>query len=132
MDQDLYFNEWAFLARTDPEIFERRRKEYIGSFLSGTGVHRPRLEALQARIDAQRSLADTPEEAVMAISTLMCDSLADLAGKMKNLCTDLRDLGRPEAGSGIAAAKVQAAAQIQPASSAVCKSPSPMIRTRSG
>ena len=53
MDADhLYFNEWVFMAETDPEVFERRREECINEWLSKTGKHRPCLEALQSRIDA--------------------------------------------------------------------------------
>lgn len=97
MDLDVYFNEWAFLARTDPEVFERRRQEYIGSFLNHSGLHRARLEALQASIDARRASAANPQESVMAISLLMCESLCTLAETMQNLCADLNELDPPPA-----------------------------------
>jgi hypothetical protein len=96
MNLDFYFNEWAFLAKADPEVFERRREQYIAKFLSQSGIHRRRLELLQAKIDRERELAATPQQAVVAISGLMCASLAELAGEMSTLTTDLKNLkGHP-------------------------------------
>lgn len=92
MDLDVHFNEWAFLAQADPEVFERRRCETINGFLSRSGTRRPHLEALQSRIDAQRKLAATPEEAVVAISALMCESLAALGGEIVKLYADLNEI----------------------------------------
>jgi hypothetical protein len=92
MDLDFYFNEWAFLAKTDPALFEQRRREYIGAFIRHSGAHRPQLETLQSKIDQQRELAATPEGAVAAISELMCASLAELGGEMNKLLVDLKQL----------------------------------------
>ncbi len=92
MDLDFYFNEWAFLAKTSPALFEKRRQETIETFLGRSGVHRPRLEALQSMIDEQRELAATPERAVAAISELMCASLSSLATEMSKLHRDLNTL----------------------------------------
>lgn len=92
MDLEFYFNEWAFLAKTDPALFEQRRRETIAAFLDGSGKHRVRLEALQSKIDQQREQAATPERAVVAISELMCASLSELASGMTDLVTDLKRL----------------------------------------
>ncbi|HEX8987028.1 MAG TPA: DUF3135 domain-containing protein [Rhodocyclaceae bacterium] len=92
MDFDFYFNEWAFLARTDPALFESRRREMIAAFLDQSGVRRERLEALQSKIDQQRELAATPERAVVAISELMCRSLEQLSSEMTDLVAGLRQL----------------------------------------
>lgn len=92
MDLDVHFNEWAFLAQADPEVFERRRCETINGFLSRSGSRRQHLEALQSRIDARRKLAATPEEAVVAISALMCESLAALGGEIVKLYIDLKEM----------------------------------------
>ncbi|MGE5467400.1 MAG: DUF3135 domain-containing protein [Ignavibacteria bacterium] len=107
MDFDFYFNEWAFLARTDPALFEQKRRDFIEAFLSRSGVHRARLEALQSKIDQHREQAATPERAVVAISALMCDSLSELGGQMANLVTDLKRLetsGLVQAVEGLRAA----------------------------
>ncbi len=92
MEFDFYFNEWAFLARTDPELFERRRREFVDGFVNSGGEHKPHLEALQREIDHQRELAATPERAVVVISELMCASLSNLGEKMTTLLDDLKDL----------------------------------------
>jgi hypothetical protein len=93
MDPDVYyFNEWAFLAKTDPEVFEQRRVQCINKLLSMSGQQKQRLRALQSRIDAQRKRANSPQEAVIAISDLMCKSLSDLACVLKNLSVDLKYL----------------------------------------
>ena len=92
MDLEIYFNEWVFLAETDPEAFERRREQYINQFLSQSGRHRQRLESLQHRIDAERKLASTPEEVLMMISELLCESLCALAGETQSLSDDARRL----------------------------------------
>src|SRR5690348_3408689 len=85
MDLDFNFNEWAFLAKTNPEGFERYREQYIVQFLSTTGMHRPRLEALQSCIDVERELAPTPEDALIAITSKMCQSLSHLGREVQEL-----------------------------------------------
>jgi hypothetical protein len=93
MDPDhLHFNEWAFMAKTDPEVFERCRERCINEWLSRTGKHRPCLEALQSKIDAERKRAGSPQQAVAAISEMMCASLCELAGELKCLSDDLKSL----------------------------------------
>ncbi|OHC66571.1 MAG: hypothetical protein A2045_00220 [Rhodocyclales bacterium GWA2_65_20] len=103
MDPDVYFNEWAFMAKADPEVFEQRREQCINQLLSQSGQHRQQLQALQARIDAQRKLANSPQEAVIAISGLMCKSLCDLACVLRNLSVDLKDMEPQFAAAGSAA-----------------------------
>ena len=93
MDPDVYFNEWAFMAKADPEVFEQRREDCINELLSKSGQHRQQLQALQSRIDAQRKLANSPLDAVAAISGLMCNSLCDLARVLSSLSVDLEEMG---------------------------------------
>ena len=95
MDLDVSFNEWAFMAKTDPEVFERCRERCINGFLSSSGRHRQRLQALQSRIDGQRKLANSPQEAVVAISEMMCESLRDLAHELSDLSGEMGSLGPP-------------------------------------
>jgi hypothetical protein len=85
MDLDFNFNEWAFLAQTNPEGFERYREQYLVQFLRTTGKHRSRLEALQASIDVERELAESPEEALLYISQRMCTSLSRLGDEVQEL-----------------------------------------------
>lgn len=85
MNLDFNFNEWVFLAKTNPEGFERYREQCINQFLSQSGRHRRRLEALQSRIDVERELAPTPEAALAVISYKMCQSLSLLGEEIKSL-----------------------------------------------
>ncbi len=92
MDADYHFSEWAFLAKTDPEAFERRRRACIEQFLEQSGHRRARLEALQATIDAECEMAATPREAMLAVSRMMCNSLAELHLAMATLSGEFRNL----------------------------------------
>ena len=76
---DFYFDfdEWAMLARTDPDEFELRRCAVIESLISSSG-HVRRLRGLQWRIDLERKRARTPLEACVRLSSLMWDSFMDL------------------------------------------------------
>ncbi len=88
-DLDFHFNEWSLLAQIDPASFERRRQQLIAQFLSESGKHRPRLEFLQATIDAARERTQSPEEAVMLLSAKLCASLVVLEETLKALVVDL-------------------------------------------
>lgn len=82
---DFDYQEWASLAKTDPEAFELRRVQYIDKFLNNAGKHRQRLEGLQFTIDATRRLAHTPPMALLAISKRMIQSLSDLGDELAAL-----------------------------------------------
>lgn len=92
MDADFHFHEWAFLARTDAEAFERRRARLLEAFLSESAQRRPALESLQREIDRQRAAAASPEEAVAAISGMMCNSFCTLVGELRELRSELKRL----------------------------------------
>ena len=52
---ELNFDEWRVLAETDPEEFERRRKDVLAAFIAETPDHiQPHLRRLQWRIDMER------------------------------------------------------------------------------
>lgn len=52
---ELNFDEWRVLAETDPEEFERRRKEVLEAFIAETPERiQPHLRRLQWRIDMER------------------------------------------------------------------------------
>lgn len=52
---ELNFDEWRVLAETDPDEFERRRKDVLESFIAETPGHiQPHLRRLQWRIDMER------------------------------------------------------------------------------
>ena len=71
------FDEWAMLARTDPDEFEQRRRAVIESLISSSHNVR-RLRGLQCRIDLERRRAGTPLKSCLRLSTLMWDAFMEL------------------------------------------------------
>ena len=85
MDMVFDFHEWASLAETDPEAFELRRLQYIELFLNRTGKHKHRLEQLQSTIDATNRLSNSAPLALVSITKLLIQSLADLSDQLTTL-----------------------------------------------
>jgi hypothetical protein len=71
------FDEWSRLARQDPEAFDRLRLTAIEDVLSH-GYDRPRMVALQSRIDLERQRARTPLKACLKLSAMMWDEVYEL------------------------------------------------------
>ena len=68
--------EWAALAREDPEAFERRRREVIEAYIESVPeAHRRRLRGLQWQIDTVRRRAGSSLGACVAISHMMWASV---------------------------------------------------------
>ena len=80
------FEEWALLARTDPEAFEAKRGAEIARLIDGAapGVQ-SRLRGLQWQIDAQRSRAKSPLTACVQIFNQMWDSVYGDRGLLEAL-----------------------------------------------
>ena len=77
MDIDTFdFDEWATLAKSEPEAFERRRREYVEHLISDSTNIR-RMRGLQCRIDMERIRARTELKACLRIYSLMWDSFLD-------------------------------------------------------
>lgn len=80
------FDEWARLAKTDPEEFETRRREIIESTIARNPTGRQqRLRSLQWKIDQIRTLSPTPISACVKISNMMWDSLTGPGGLKDSL-----------------------------------------------
>lgn len=80
------FDDWAELARVDPEAFERRRREVIDAFIeSAPERNREHLRCLQWRIDMERRRASNPVSACYRIYRMMWDSFAGERGLMSAL-----------------------------------------------
>ena len=101
------FEEWARLAREDPQAFEERRREEIRRVIDARPDLRPRLEGLQFRLDAERQLARTPLKACLRMSSLMWESFHTL----KERLDDLAGVGSGTAGG---APKSSTAATVIP------------------
>lgn len=81
------FGCWMRLARSDPQAFERRRKEVLAQAIrQASPSQRRRLEGLQCRIDLERRRARTPMAACLRLSSMMWASVHDeLAPALRRL-----------------------------------------------
>lgn len=69
------FDEWAELARDNPELFEARRQAVIEEFIrKAAPAHRARLRGLQFRIDMERRRSRTPLGACIRLYQLTLDA----------------------------------------------------------
>jgi len=73
---DFDFEEWASLAKTDPQAFEARREAAIAQLIDGASPRmQTRLRGLQWRIDMDRSRASNPLSSCMQIFNKMWASV---------------------------------------------------------
>lgn len=70
------FQQWAALAKADPEAFEARRAQEIEDFIAAAAPHhQARLRGLQWQVDLLRSRARNPLSACVQIFNQMWDSV---------------------------------------------------------
>jgi hypothetical protein len=80
------FDEWASLARSDPEAFERKRRAAIDGLIESAGArNRDRLRGLQWRLDQRRRRAKTPVAACIEIYHQMWDAVLRSGGLLAHL-----------------------------------------------
>ncbi len=80
------FDEWARLARTEPDTFERRRRAEVEAFISAqAGARRERLRRLQWRIDRERERSPNAMAACVRLSNMMWDRFAGAGGLADHL-----------------------------------------------
>lgn len=73
------FDDWARLADQQPEIFEAKRKALIDAYIERMSrKHRRRMIGLQFTIDSRRSLAKSPLQSCLWLSSQMHDSFCDM------------------------------------------------------
>lgn len=78
---DFDFNEWAALAKADPELFEQRRRRVLEATIrKAKPENRRRLRGLQFRVDMERIRARAPMVACVRISEMMWESFAGEKG----------------------------------------------------
>jgi hypothetical protein len=76
---DFDWETWSTLARSDPAAFEQRRRQAIEALIAAAPEHRrPRLNALQCRIDLERRRSSSPLGACIRMSNLMWDRFTEL------------------------------------------------------
>ncbi len=87
------FDRWSEIARTDPETFEAMRTEIINNCIDNAPQDRQqRLRGLQWQIDCLRAQSSNPLSACIKISQMMWDTLQQLGDVSRNLAS-------PEPGS---------------------------------
>lgn len=95
-DTDIFFEEWAFLARVDPDAFERRRRKVIDEFLNSSVRRRPGAELLQRKIDALRGRCTDPAQSLLLISRMLHAQLVCLDDELNSLKDGLGNLLQPD------------------------------------
>jgi len=79
-------NDWAQLARQDPDAFEAMRTKLVNEFIKNSPAEmQQRLECVQWKIEHVRKRADNPADAFMAISGMMWESTQQLERQHKAL-----------------------------------------------
>lgn len=83
------FDEWAELAKNDPDEFERRRKAVIAEAIAAApAAQQLKLHQLQWKIDAIRS-TNTPLGALLKMQEMMWDSFLNMNDQMQALVHSL-------------------------------------------
>ena len=93
MAKSFEFQEWASLAQSAPDDFERQRRELIQAFLEESNDEQRRLGAnLQREIDYEIRRAGNPQQALAAISKMMWSQLDFLCEELEALSQSMREL----------------------------------------
>ncbi len=75
-DFNFDFDQWARIAKKDPEQFERMRQELINGAINQAPDHlKQRMEGLQWQIDQIRNQSKSPIESCLKISQKMLDNI---------------------------------------------------------
>lgn len=92
---DFDFDEWAKLYETDPEAFERKRKELLEQTIMKAPVeNRAMLRIIQMECDSIHQTMD-PMEATVAISEMMIKKLNQLKAPLTALREIAEDISNP-------------------------------------
>jgi len=93
------FEDWASLAKDDPEAFEIKRKHFINEYIESMPVEsRQRMHQLQWRIDTVRRLSKTPMAACLKIYNMMWESAVGdngMVNKINNLIVAPEEESQP-------------------------------------
>ena len=87
------FDEWAKLAKEDPDAYERMREKMIQEVIDSTSPEiKRRMQGLQWKIDQIRSTSANPMSSCLKISQMMWDNVLGEDG----LLDHMRQLSDPE------------------------------------
>lgn len=77
---DFDFDAWAALAKSDPEEFERQRRQMVDHTCEKLGgLQRPVIAGICWRIEQERRRSASPLQLCMKLSSLMWERYTDLA-----------------------------------------------------
>ena len=112
--EPFFYEEWAFLARIDPALFETHRRQLIDEFLIAAGSERQKEEGarLQREIDATIQGASDSKAALLAIARMLCGQLSHLGEELSALKTQLLSL--PQTGHEASTSGFSARREIRP------------------
>lgn len=92
------FDELVNLYKTDPDAFERLRKDLCDQLIESAPERmRQRLRGIQFKVDMTRLKARTPLSACLSLSQMMQDSLMELQSVLSNPGEFLRNRTQTEA-----------------------------------
>ncbi len=92
-DTNFNFDEWAKIAKEDPDAFEDMRKKMIQDVIEATSPEvKKRMQGLQWKIDNIRSTSPNPMASCLKISQMMWDNVLGEEGLLENM----RKLNDPE------------------------------------
>ena len=93
VDTEFDFDEWAKMAKEDPDAFEEMRKRMIQDVIDSTSPEvKRRMQGLQWQIDKIRSTSSNPMASCLKISQMMWDNVLGEDGLLENM----RMLSSPE------------------------------------
>lgn len=80
------FDKLKTLAAEDPVAFDRFRQDMCQDFINSIPpAHRPRMQAIQFRVDHAIRRAKTPLAGLILVSGMMHDSLRQLSWRLEDL-----------------------------------------------
>ena len=90
------FDEWAHLARSNPQVFEAQRIQVIDSAIRKAPVHKQhRLRCMQWKLDQIRNTSRTPMVACLRMNRMLWESVTGEQGLLA--CLNLPDWIRLQA-----------------------------------
>jgi hypothetical protein len=85
-DKAFDFDHWRELAKTDPEAFERKRREAVDAVINSAAPDfQQRLRGLQWRVDMERRRSANPTNSCLSIYNMMWKRVYGDGGLMDSL-----------------------------------------------
>lgn len=99
INTEFNFDEWAKMAKEDPDAFEDMRKQMIQNVIDSTSPEiKKRMQGLQWRIDNIRSTSSNPMASCLKISQMMWDNVLGEDGLVENMqkLNDPEQISKPK------------------------------------